>query len=130
MPITLHERLRKFESSNGFYLLTKHRLVVGRIVKKEFTITYPGEQLPTTPSIEPNGTFQVFLYPDHFTEKIDQIIVDYANLITTPKPRKEPPKKVEKPKPMKQELPPKTASSEPQKKRTRKPVPVFTTRKK
>lgn len=129
--MTVYQRICEFEKNNWFRFSQQGKLNIGAHIKKSWNaVAHHNPTLEFVESKEPEGIFQVPNYPDYFTLSIDAMIADYVIRITTPRPRKEPPKKVEKPKQMKHDLPPKTATSEPQRKRTRKPVPVFTTRKK
>lgn len=122
MP-TVYQRLAQFEKkSYGFKFPLRHKLNIGAFVKKEWNKIEADHVLFLEWSQEPEGTFHVPCYPEYFAPQMDEIIADYVARITAPKPKKISTKVVEKP-------PPPIPQKE-RKIRTRKPVPVFTTRKK
>jgi hypothetical protein len=117
MP-TVYQQIKKYQQGKDFWFGPWHRMIVGGIIKKEFSKKYSGHSLPIVESKEGNNIFKVFNYPDHFTERIDEIIADYAaeKLINRTK------NITEKPAPTLPQKEP--AYPAPQDKRTRKRIPI------
>lgn len=110
---TVYQRVAEYQKTHRFRFNTKGLGNLGMIVGNRFRDIQEMAQYSIVESIEPGGTFMVKDYPDSFTPEIDKCIAEYvAKVIANPK--KKPPAK---------SIPP------PKKQRTRKPVPVYTTRK-
>jgi hypothetical protein len=117
--MTVYETIKRYQLGKEHWFGPWHRMVVGGIIKKEFSKKYSGHPLPIVESKEGDKIFKVFDYPEHFSSRMFEIIEQFAkeNIINRPQ------KTTEKPAP---QLPQKTAYPEPKEKptRPRKRIPL------
>lgn len=116
---TVFERLCIYENYNKFRFNHNGRKNIGLIIYNAWKadICNFGVSLPTIISQEPGGTFRVKDYPEHFNQKMDELIADYVHRITSKIT-----KKIEKPT---DPSPPKIASEPRKRNRIKTQQPAF-----
>mgnify|MGYP001565890527 CR=1 FL=1 len=122
--MTVYQCICNYESYSKFRFNAHGRNVVGMIVAREFRNHYlTTDRLDKVLSIEPGGTFEVYDYPQLFTEVIDNVIHSYVKKCLEKKANKE----IEKPR-IKPVSHPTSYSSDTSKnkERKRKAVPATT----